>query len=142
VALERTSTLIDSNVLIDVLGPVGANREWSAAALTFCRGTGPLIVNQIIWSELAPLASGEDMLLELCDQIGIDHEAIPWSAAFEAGRAHLRYRRAGGSRERTLPDFLIGAHASVGGHRILTRDTVPFRAHFPDVELVAPDTHP
>lgn len=69
-------------------------------------------------------------------------EGIPWEAAHEAGRAHREYRRRGGARDRTLPDFLIGAHAQVKGYRLLTRDPRRYREYFPAVDIVAPDTHP
>ena len=49
-------------------------------------------------------------------------EPIPFEAAFLAGKAFLRYRRRGGQRAAPLPDFFIGAHAAVAGHRLLTRD--------------------
>lgn len=69
-------------------------------------------------------------------------EPIPMEAAFLAGKAHYRYRRQGGERERTLPDFLIGAHALVQGHRLLTRDARRYRTYFPELDIIAPDTHP
>ena len=55
---------------------------------------------------------------------------------------HRKYRRSGGLRERVLPDFLIGAHAAVKSYRILTRDAARYRTYFPDVDIIAPDTHP
>jgi predicted nucleic acid-binding protein len=50
--------------------------------------------------------------------------------------------REGGLRDRTLPDFFIGAHAQLKTYRILTRDPRRYRVHFPALEIVAPDTHP
>lgn len=136
------STLVDSNVLIDVWGPRGASTDWSSAALAACSAVGPLLINTIVWSELAPAADEETVLETISGELGIGQEMLPWSAAFLAGQTHSRYRRAGGGRERTLPDFLIGAHAAVTGHRILTRDPGRYRTYFPDIELFAPDTFP
>lgn len=48
----------------------------------------------------------------------------------------------GGRGERTLPDFLIGAHAAIRGYALLTRHPPGFRTHFPDLAIIAPDTHP
>jgi predicted nucleic acid-binding protein len=67
---------------------------------------------------------------------------IPYEAAYLAGRAHISYRARGGSRDRTLPDFLIGAHAAVKGYRLLTRDQARYRSYFPNLTIIAPDTHP
>jgi predicted nucleic acid-binding protein len=69
-------------------------------------------------------------------------ENIPFDAALIAGWAHREYRSRGGRREQTLPDFLIGAHAVVSGYRLLTRDPKRYRTYFPDLEIIAPDTHP
>lgn len=136
------STLIDSDILIDVWGPPAATTEWSSAALTAGSIEGPLLVNTIVWSEIAPAVADEASLVALSGGIGVERQPIPWSAAYLAGRAHNRYRHAGGQRMRTLPDFLIGAHALHGGHRLLTRDPGRYRSYFPDLDIIAPDTHP
>ena len=65
-------------------------------------------------------------------------EHLPDEAAFLAGKAFLRYRRNGGQRTSTLPDFFIGAHALVAGHRLLTRDPTRYRTYFPRLDLIAP----
>ena len=65
-------------------------------------------------------------------------EALPWDAAFLAGRAFLAYRKRGGVRNAPLPDFYIGAHAAVRHYTLLTRDVPRYRTYFPDVPLIAP----
>jgi predicted nucleic acid-binding protein len=65
-------------------------------------------------------------------------EEIPPAAAFLAGHAHADYRRAGGTREAVLPDFLIGAHAAVTGRPLLTRDRRRVAAYIPGATLIAP----
>ncbi|TPK99901.1 MULTISPECIES: type II toxin-antitoxin system VapC family toxin [unclassified Mesorhizobium] len=138
----KISTLIDTNVLIDVWGPAGPLTEWSSSAIVSCRRDGALVINSIVWSELAPLVASEAMLRKAVERLEMDREFLPWEAAFLAGVAHSRYRRAGGVRERTLPDFFIGAHAAVAGHRLLTRDAPRYRSYFPDLDIVSPETHP
>ena len=62
--------------------------------------------------------------------------------AFRDGEIYLRrYRHKGGTRDRTLPDFFIGAHAIVSGLTLVTRDLCRYRQHFPRLKLIAPDTH-
>jgi predicted nucleic acid-binding protein len=39
-----------------------------------------------------------------------------------------------------LPAFFIGAHAQVLGLPILTRDSRRYRAYFPEVEVIAPES--
>ena len=138
----KTSTLIDTNILIDVWGAPTPEAVWARAALTSCRGEGALVVNAVVWSEIAPLIRREEVLEEMASALAIEREPLPWTAAFLAGVAHSEYRRAGGTRKRTLPDFLIGAHAAVSGHRLLTRDPKRYQAYFSDLDIISPDTHP
>ena len=138
----KISTLIDTNVLIDVWGPAGPLTGWSSSAIISCRRDGALVINSIVWSELAPLVASEAILRKAAERLEMDREFLPWEAAFLAGVTHSRYRRAGGVRERTLPDFFIGAHAAVAGHRLLTRDAPRYRSYFPDLEIISPETHP
>ena len=136
------STLIDSNVLIDVLGPDSLpHRGWSLASLRRAVDDGQIVLSAIVWAELAGPQLSEDALARLLARFRPRREPFPFEAAFPAGLAHREYVRRGGRRERTLPDFLIGAHALVAGHRLLTRDASRYRTYFPDVEVIAPDTH-
>jgi len=137
-----TSTLVDTNVLIDMLGPTTNHRDWSLRALEQCFEDGVLVVNPVIWAELASSPLSETELTSVFGMLALKREALPFEAAFAAGKAHRRYRLAGGLRERTLPDFFIGAHAELGGHRLLTRDGPRYLSYFPDVELITPETHP
>ncbi|MDP3898738.1 MAG: type II toxin-antitoxin system VapC family toxin [Mesorhizobium sp.] len=135
----KISTLVDTNILVDVWGPRGAATDWSIAALAACRKDGPLVTSPIVWAELAPLIKDQSALDAAARETGLERENLPWDAAFPAGLAHAHYRRAGGVRERTLPDFLIGAHALVAGHRLLTRDPKGYRSYFPRLEIVSPE---
>ncbi len=136
------STLVDTNIFIDALGPETPIRRWSLEALREALGTGVLVLSPIVWSELAasPLSEGE--LTAALSWLDPKRENIPFEAAFRAGKAHRAYRMAGGQRERTLPDFLIGAHADWRRYRLLTRDGARYRSYFPSVELITPETHP
>lgn len=136
------STLVDTNIFIDVLGPETPIRPWSLKALRQCVGDGTLVLSPIVWSELAASPISEGELLAALSWLDPKRENIPYEAAFRAGKAHRAYRLAGGQRERTLPDFLIGAHADWRRHRLLTRDGARYCSYFPSVELITPDTHP
>jgi predicted nucleic acid-binding protein len=137
----KTSTLIDTNILIDMLGS-GPFSEGSAYLLEQASREGTIVLSAIVWAELASPGIDERRLSRQLDRLSPRREAFPFEAAYPAGLAHRRYRERGGRSERTLPDFLIGAHALVAGHRLLTRDTRRYRTYFPDLDLIAPDTHP
>jgi predicted nucleic acid-binding protein len=68
-----------------------------------------------------------------------DREAIPYEAAFLAGKSFLTYRRRGGAKQSPLPDFFIGAHAAVAGYLLMTLDAARYRTYFPKLSLIAPD---
>jgi predicted nucleic acid-binding protein len=137
-----TSTVVDTNVLIDMLGPATPVRSWSLSALKRCAEEGELILNPVIWSELSASPLSELEITLAFGWLGMKREGLSYDAAFQAGKAHFSYRRSGGLRERTLPDFLIGAHAAVRSHRLLTRDAARYRAYFPSLDIISPETHP
>ncbi|MGQ7794159.1 type II toxin-antitoxin system VapC family toxin [Faunimonas sp. B44] len=135
------STLADSNVLLDVIDGTSAWGRWSADQLQEAADRGAVVINPIVLAETS-MSFQDEQAYDAAAFMRLTRENIPWQAAFLAGQAHRRYRNQGGLRERTLPDFLIGAHAAVRGHVILTRDPRRYRAYFPEVGIIAPDTHP
>jgi predicted nucleic acid-binding protein len=132
------STMIDSNVLLDVLTNDRQWSDWSAQALTRAAETSRLVINPVIYAEVSLGFAGIEELDEALSAETFVREAIPYEAAFLAGRAFLGYRRRGGVRTSPLPDFFIGAHAAVAGHRLITRDAARFRTYFPKLSLIAP----
>ena len=136
-----TSVLIDTNIFIDVFGPETPFKAWSSRTILSLRSEAQFVMTPVVWSELAGLLPSEDELALALSRLNLQREALPFSAAYRAGLAHQRYRRAGGLRERTWPDFLIGAHAEARGHRLLTRDAARYRSYFPSLDIISPETH-
>jgi predicted nucleic acid-binding protein len=132
------STLIDSNVLIDLFDDDSEWQGWSESMVAQCRRRGPLVINPIILAEVAMgFRSYEEVEAHLPDD-WVGREPLPWPASFLAARAFLLYRHAGGQRRSPLPDFYIGAHAAVAGHTLLTRDPRRYRHYFPKLRIIAP----
>ncbi len=112
--------------------------EWSATALATAAEEGPLVINPIVYAEVS---IGYDSIEEVDAFLPAEdysRQPLPYSAGFLAGKAFLRYRRAGGAKRSPLPDFYIGAHAAVAGYRLLTRDVARYATYFPTVPLLAP----
>ena len=131
-------TLVDSNVLLDVATDDPQWGGWSARMLAHAANDGPLAINPIVYAEVSV---GFDTIEELDDALSPDvyvRSPVPYEAGFLAGKAFLAYRRRDGARTAPLPDFYIGAHAAVGGYRLLTRDARRYRTYFPTVPLLAP----
>ena len=135
-----TPVLIDTNVVIDIVGEDPVWRDWSEHALADALLSAPTIVNPIVYAELAARFDRVEDIDGLLRKLGLQREDLPWPAAFLAGRAHVEYRGRGGERRSPLPDFFIGAHAAVRRYTLLTRDARRYRTYFPSVNLICPDS--
>lgn len=131
-------TLLDSNVLLDMLTEDPRWFGWSTSAIEEAGNQGRLLLNPIVYAEASvSFARIEDLDLALPTQF-YERVPLPWEAGFLAGKCFVEYRRRGGERRSPLPDFYIGAHAAVAGVRLLTRDPRRYRTYFPKLELIAP----
>jgi hypothetical protein len=130
--------MVDSNVLLDVLTSDAAWSEWSARTLAQLADSHILVINPVIYAEVS---IGFDRIEELDAALPeslIERRPIPVAAAFLAGKCFVRYRRSGGQKRSTLPDFFIGAHAAVEKMTLLTRDPSRYRTYFPSLTLICP----
>ena len=133
-----TATLVDANVLLDVATDDPAWGAWSTAALEQAADESVLVIDPLVYAEVSVgFATIEELEAALPRDL-YRREALPYEAAFLAGKVFLRYRQSGGEKRSPLPDFYIGAHAAVAGHRLLTRDATRYRTYFPSIELIAP----
>ena len=108
------------------------------SAVSRCRGAGPILINPIIYAELAPAFATAAALDQWFDPAVFQRLALPYGAGWLAAQAFVKYRRSGGARTSPLPDFYIGAHAEVEGRTLVTRDSARYRTYFPSVPLIAP----
>jgi len=130
--------LIDSNVLLDVVSEDSTWFEWSYSMIKDASNHHELCINPIIYAEVSIRFSSPQEFDDAFSADDFRRHPIPYPAAFLAGKAHAAYRRRGGTRISILPDFFIGAHALVAGHKLLTRDPRRFRQYFSSVNLIAP----
>ena len=131
-------TFVDSCVILDVFTDDPVWGEWSSRHLFAAAERGLLVINALIYAEVSVRHGDRETLdLALSD---FEREDVPYEAAFLAGKVQADYRARGGKRSSLLPDFLIGAHAMVRGHRLLTRDPKRFANAFPALRLIAPGT--
>ena len=130
--------LFDSNFILDLINRDGQWGAWSRATLTTCLDSGPCFINPIIYSEVSVGVTDIEKLDEIVPADALRRLPLPYPAAFLAAKAHESYRRRGGTRVATLPDFFIGAHALVDGLTLVTRDARRYRQAFPDVGLLTP----
>ena len=129
-------TLVDTNVLLDVITRDKAWASWSESALHKAAEHSTLAINPIIFAEVSmKFARIEDADAALID---FAREPLPYEAGFLTGKAFLAYRRRGGTKTSPMPDFYVGAHAVVGRMTLLTRDAARYRTYFPALNIIAP----
>lgn len=134
-------TFIDTNVLVDWISDDPHWADWSIAQMRLAVLRGPLFINDIVYAELSARYDTKEHLDEFVEGFGLESLQPSRDALFLAGKAFIRYRRAGGPRTSVLPDFFIGAHAAVLDVPLLTRDQKRYRSYFPSLELITPDSH-
>jgi hypothetical protein len=132
------TTIVDTNVLLDVLLQDAIWAPRSAAAMEGAIEEGDIAINPVIYAELVPSFATKEALDANLIEGGVRMLGLTRDVAFFAGRAFQQYREQGGPRTSLLADFFIGAHAAVGGHSLLTRDPRRYRSYFPTVEIIEP----
>lgn len=134
--------LVDSNVLIDVFGRDPEWFDWSRRQLARAALGAYLAINPIVAAEVGWQFESTERFHAIISALLIGFEPLDLRAGYLAGVAFQRYRerRRGDAPKLPLPDFLIGGHALATGATVLTRDPRFYRAYFPDVPLITPET--
>ena len=132
-------TLVDTNVLLDLVTDDPIWADWSIAQLEAASLDGPLLINDVVYAELAVRYNRIELLEAFVDEAGLTIAPMPRAALFLAGKVFTQYCRSGGSRTGVLPDFFIGGHAAVNELPLLTRDVGRYRSYFPTLKLITPD---
>lgn len=131
-------TFLDSNILLDIASRDATWFGWSSARLRERREAGAFVINDVVYAEISVGFGSSERLDAFLGLLDVAVERSPKPALMLAGRAHLDYRRHGGTRLGVLPDFFIGAHAAQAGMPLLTRDARRYRAYFPTLQIIAP----
>ena len=133
-----SDTLVDSNIILDILTEDGEWFAWSSSALVQQAERSILVINPMVYAEVSIRFHRIEDLDDALPATTFRRDPLPWEAAFLAGKCFLTYRRQGGVRRSPLPDFYIGAHAAVAGMTLLTRDAARYRSYFPSLEVIGP----
>lgn len=106
---DPRATLVDSNVLLDLLTHDEQWLDWSSKALADAADAGPVVINPIVYAEVSVGFSRIEDLDEALPEDDFVRVPLPWSAGFLAGKCFL------------------------------TRDAARYRTYFPTVHLIAPE---
>jgi predicted nucleic acid-binding protein len=130
--------LIDSCVLLDLFTDDPKWGDWSESILGKYGQTNTLFINSIVYTEISIGFNRIEEVDNAIEQVSARVLEIPREALFLAGKVFLEYRRNHGTKNSTLPDFFIGAHAAVSSFDLITRDTARYKTYFPNVNIIHP----
>lgn len=132
---------VDSCILLDLFTDDPKWGDWSCKILEKFSQTNTLYINSIVYTEISIGFKKIEEVDSVINQMGIKVLEIPREALFLAGKTFLNYRKNKGTKHSTLPDFFIGAHASVSSFDLITRDVSKYRVYFPKLKLITPDNN-
>ena len=131
--------LVDSCVLLDLFTDDPNWAEWSEATLEKYSLTNSLFINSIVYTELSMGFEKVEELESALDMLNLKVLEMPREALFLTGKVYLQNRKNKGTKTSPLPDFFIGAHASVSQLDLITRDLNRYRTYFPNINLIHPE---
>ncbi len=132
--------LVDTNIILDIIEDDPDWAEWSQSQLEAASLRFELVINPVIYAELSVAYQRIEELEAMLKSAKLGLESMPREALFLAGKVFLKYRQRKGTKTGVLPDFFIGAHATVAGIPLLTRDVSRYSTYFPKLKLIAPVT--
>ena len=84
-----TGTLVDSNVILDILTDDTEWGDWSAAMLAEAARTGPLAINPIIYAEVSVRFERIEDLDDALPESYYRRLPLPFEAAFLTGQCFV-----------------------------------------------------
>ena len=131
---------IDSSVIVDLLSNDSAAAEGAEVSLRQSLSIGPVVVCDVVLAEITTALRDGAEALGVLEEMGIAYLAVESKSAVRAGEMQRRYRQRGGLRQRTVPDFIVGAHALLQCSALITRDAGFFRDYFKGLKVIVPKT--
>ena len=134
---------VDTSVMVDIIGD-SPGASASVVALREALAAGPVVACEVVLAELVAGLGHSDIVMDAFDNIGVGYLAMEQRAALRAGEMQRRYRerlqlaKAAAGVRRSVPDFLIGAHALLQCQGLITHDAGFFRDYFKGLKVIVP----
>ncbi len=128
---------VDSSIIIELLSdsPLAAACE---QVLRDALAKGPVVVCDVVVAEVCSSLRDGDQSMQVLEDMGVIYSTVEQKSALRAGEMQRRYRSRGGARQRTVPDFIVGAHALLQCSGLITRDAGFFRDYFKGLKVIVP----
>lgn len=139
-------TLLDTNVLIFGFDPGSPHHSWARSIIRSSVLGNGAAVNPVILAEYLTGEQTPETAISRLTAFGIailDLPSIVAPRCAEAYACYLENRRqqpAPPAPKSPLPDFFIGAHASILDLLLATADLDRYQTYFPEVKLITPET--
>ncbi len=127
---------VDSCVLLDIFNADETWVKWSSNTLHSLSKENQLVINIIIFTEIALNFDTPKELIDTLELLNIKILDIPVEVAFDVSRTFKKYRKNKGDKKSPMPDFYIGEHAMSLGVPLVTRDTARFKTYQPKLKLI------
>lgn len=128
---------IDSSVLLDLLAD-GPEADAAEVCLRQSLSVGPVVICDVVLAEICTALRDGSEALSALEEMSIRFDPLEAKSALRAGEMQRRYRQRGSGHARTIPDFLIGAHALMQCDGLITRDDTFYRDYFKGLKLIVP----
>ncbi len=131
--------LVDTCILLDLFTNDPHWADWSEEVLAKYSQTNTLYINSIIYTEVSIGFEKIEEMEAAISCLDLKVLEVPREALFLAGKTFIKYRRNKGTKHSPLPDFFIGAHATVSKFNLITRDLKKYKTYFPQLKLIQPE---
>jgi hypothetical protein len=134
---------IDTSILIDLLGD-DPRADAAVASLRDVLSRDVVVATEVVVSELIAGLGHGDEVVDTLEDMGIRFSPLELRSAVRAGEMQRRYsERMKAARltprsPRTVPDFLVGAHALLQCNALITRDAGFYRDYFKGLKVIVP----
>lgn len=135
---------VDTSVIVDLLGDDETRADAAESCLRAALSQGPVVACDVVVSEVVAGFGHSSRLIDTLDEMGVGYSALERRSAARAGEMQRRYNerlKATGrtpTTPRTVPDFLIGAHALLQCQGLITRDAGFYRDYFKGLKVIVP----
>lgn len=136
--MDSKLVFVDSCVLLDIFNDDERFYTWSSDILFDLSRTSQLVINIIVFTEIAFNFKSTEKLKNALGLLKIKILDIPVEVGFNVSRTFKQYRKNKGSKKIPMPDFYIGEHAKFLGASLVTRDTAKFNTYQPALKLICP----
>ena len=130
------TTAVDSSVILAIAKNEASAQAW-ITLLVKLRASGSLVISEVAWAETRPWFHSRSAQTTAMESLGLEFLHMTEEAAARAGEIHGDYRRGGGTRQKILSDFLIGAHALIQANQLASADDGFFRTYFRGLKIAA-----